>query len=234
MRRLGVIGDVHAEHHRLASAIDFLRDEAVDDIVCTGDIVDGLGCPNHCITLLQQEQIKTVRGNHDRWVLQDKARHVANAHLKADLTEQSLNYLENLPTQTTVNTVSGSLMLCHGIGDDDLRKVWPGTERMGVERSKGLDNIIETGEHQFLINGHMHFRTLIHFETLTLINAGTLKGEHWPGFSILDFEAEQINAFEFTDQGIAEVKSQRLQEDHHTIWSDTQAFNGGWDPVRLF
>lgn len=234
IQRLGVIGDVHAEHERLAMAIDHLTGLGAQAMVCTGDIVDGIGCPNESVALLQQAEVVTVRGNHDRWVVENKARHVANAHTIDDLSEQTREYILDLPKQTSISTTGGDLMLCHGIGDDDLRKVWPGTDRMGVERSRKLDQIIDDANYRYIINGHMHFRTLIHFEALTLINAGTLKGEHWPGFSMIDFEDNLISAYEFTDNGVQLAREQLLIEDHHVIWKDTQAFSGNWEPVRLF
>ena len=234
IKKLGVIGDVHAEHRRLSSALEYLQFLEVDATVCTGDIVDGLGCPNESIRLLDSAAIHTVRGNHDRWILQDKARHVEHAHLATDLSKDSLTYLEALPSQVTLDTIEGKLLLCHGIADDDLRKVWPGTENMPAERSHLLDDIILEGTYKYVINGHMHFRTLIHFENLTLINAGTLKGEHWPGFSVIDFETQQITAFEFHGNEIKPVRMRDLTDETHKIWVNTQSFCGEWDPVMLF
>ncbi len=232
--RIGLIGDVHAEHDRLKTALEHLHQLDVDEILCTGDIVDGRGCPDASVHLLKEANVTTVRGNHDRWILQDKARHVPHAHFAGDLKDATLEYLHKLPTQESVETTDGTLLLCHGVADDDLRKVWPGTDRMPPERSEILDNIISEGSVRYMINGHMHFRTIIHFASLTLINAGTLKGEHWPGFSILDLEAGDITAYEFQEDTIIMTKKQPVQEPHHTVWSDTQDFSGGWDPVRLF
>ena len=48
--------------------------------------------------------VHTVRGNHDRWILQDKARHIEDAHSLAELSKESLSYLTSLPTQVTLNT----------------------------------------------------------------------------------------------------------------------------------
>jgi len=234
IKKLGVIGDVHAEHHRLEAALAHLQGLDADAIVCTGDIVDGIGCPNESIKLLDNAAVFTVRGNHDRWILEGKARHIENAHSVTELSEESLSYLTSLPSQVTLDTIRGKLLLCHGVADDDLRKVWPGTEKMDIERSHLLDKIILEGEFQYLINGHMHFRTLIHFEALTLINAGTLRGEHWPGFSVIDFEAEHIAAFEFRDNQIKRVKTHDPVQEAHTVWANTQSFCGGWDPVTLF
>ncbi|MDG2045650.1 MAG: metallophosphoesterase family protein [Halioglobus sp.] len=234
IRKLGVIGDVHAEHRRLSSAIKYLQSLDVDAIVCTGDIVDGLGCPNESIRLLDNEAIHTVRGNHDRWILEGKARHVEHAHLASDLSKDALRYLESLPRQVTLETIAGRLLLCHGVAHDDLRKVWPGTASTPVERSYLLDSIILENTYKYIINGHMHFRTLIHFENLTLINAGTLKGEYWPGFSAIDFDTQQISAFEFNDNQIKPLRERDLADETHKIWVNTQSFCGKWDPVMLF
>lgn len=234
VRRLGVIGDVHAEHERLEAAIIHLNTLDVDCLVCTGDIVDGIGNPDRSVKLLQDSGVKTVRGNHDRWVVEEKARHIPDAHQLSELKEETRQYLVALPRQISLETIAGKLLLCHGVAEDDLRKVWPGTQRMSIERSTALDEIITNGEFRYLINGHMHFRTIIHFEKLTLINAGTLKGEHWPGFSLIDFEQHEITAFEFATNGIQAIKTQKLVDDHHVIWSNTQSFTGDWEPVRLF
>ena len=235
-RRLGVIGDLHSEDVRLKRSLEFLVDANACEIVCTGDIADGRGCVDTSIRLLRDYGVKTVRGNHDRWLLESKARHVPNAHHRETLSRQSIAFLETLPTQIQLNTVAGSLLLCHGIGDNDLRKVWPGTERMPVERSHELDKIIAEGEHRFLINGHVHFKTMIHFEKLTLLNAGTIKGDMWPGFMLIDFDLRLIHAFTFgTDESVISTKTTQLDpEAHHQIWSDTQSFSGNWDPLLLF
>ena len=49
--RLGVIGDVHAEDARLELALDHLQAAGVDRIICTGDVVDGSGCPERSLRL---------------------------------------------------------------------------------------------------------------------------------------------------------------------------------------
>lgn len=233
--RLGVLGDVHAEDERLELALRFLEQQAVDTIVCTGDIVDGLGCPDRSTALLQETGVQTVRGNHDRWVLEDKARHVPDAHSRMNLAEETLEFLSALPTQQIVNTIRGDLLLCHGIADNDLKKVWPGTERMAIERCQVLDRLIDSDIFRFVINGHMHFRTMMHFERLTLINAGTLKGDRWPGFSVIDFATMTIVSYEFGAGGIGPAVSLSLEPlPGQTLWKDTQCFRGAWTPIRLF
>ncbi len=233
--RLGVIGDVHAEDVRLEMSLAHLEQEGVDAIICTGDIVDGAGCPDQVAGLLQDYDVATVRGNHDRWLIENRARHVPDAHQQADLSDESMSYLASLPTQIEIETTLGKLLLCHGIGDNDLQKIWPGTPRLPMEKSEQLDEIISEGNYRFLINGHMHYRSLIHFETLTLLNAGTLKGLHRPGFSLIDFEQRDITAFECDAKTVTFAKHLPLDPPQGSNpWSNTQAFTGGWQPLVLY
>ena len=234
IRRLGVIGDVHAEHNRLGLALDYLQAAGVDQIICTGDIVDGRGCPETAVHLLQQHQVATVRGNHDRWLLADQVRHVPHAHARQDLGAQTLTYLDSLPSVMALDTVAGKLMLCHGMGDNDLQKIWPGTARMPAERSQVLDQLIDTGHYRYIINGHMHFRTIMHFEALTLINAGTLKGEQWPGFMLIDFASDCLTSLRLTDEQVDVAREVSLQPgDQQTLWRNTRSFAGLWQPQLL-
>ena len=233
--RLGIIGDVHAEHARLQLAINHLKTLSPQVMICTGDVVDGIGCADECVQLLRQSGVHTVRGNHDRWLLNNSHRDVPDAQMRAALSRQTIDWLSALPTRLTFNTSHGNLLLCHGVAENDLGKVWPGNERLPVERSHELDQIIKDGEYKYLVNGHMHYRTLIHFEGMTLINAGTLRGTHLPGFSMIDFAQQTVSAFTFrTEDDVIEVGCVApLVDDKHVIWRDTQAFSGAWEAVTL-
>jgi len=235
IRRLGVIGDLHAEDGRLARVLEWFAGTGVDAIVCTGDIADGRGCVDVSCQLLEQARVIVVSGNHDRWLLEDRVRHVPEAHRRAGLAERSLAYLRELPRSVELETVAGRLLLCHGVGDNDLAKVWPGTARSPIERSQELDVLLESGRHRFLINGHLHYRVLIDFDNLLLVNAGTLKGTY-AGFAVMDFARDSISAYGLDDQDAP----RRLSEHPLTpagdrrVWRNTREFDGAWQPLALY
>jgi len=234
LRRLGLIGDVHGEHERLAHALDWFAGENLDAIVCTGDVADGTGCINACCELLTQAEVMTVSGNHDRWLLQDRVRHLPEAHQLVDLDDTSRDFLTGLARVISLPTVAGSLLLCHGVLRNDLAKVWPGTERSPIERSIEMDQLLAEGSHSFLINGHMHYRVLIDFRNLVMINAGTLRGR-FSGISVVDFESGWVSAHEPGPDGRpAKVAEHSLTSNtQRRVWHDTQEFDGAWRPVTL-
>jgi predicted phosphodiesterase len=236
LRRLGLIGDVHAEHRRLEAALNHLFRQRIDAICCTGDLADGSGSIDACCELLAAADVLCVAGNHDRWLLADRMRNVPDAHQLSHVSRGSREYLTALPRMRRIETPLGTALLCHGVGVNDLRKVWPGSERMPIERSPELDELIAGGETRFVVNGHLHYRVIINFDRLTLLNAGTLKGVHRPGVSIVDFDEGSVTAFEFdADLALHRVAERRMLEpDGRRVWRNTQEFDSGWTPVTLY
>ena len=236
MRRIGVIGDVHARHGRLGEALDWLSGQSLDVLLCTGDLADGDGCVDASVELLVQAGVRCVAGNHDRWLLTDRVRHVGNAHRRVGVTDSTLDYLEGLPKTLELDTSLGPLLLCHGVDEDDLGKVWPGTARSQIERNADIDRLIAQRHYRFMINGHLHYRVLIDFEHLLLMNAGTLNGQR-AGVSIMDFEAKTVSAHELDPQGAGtpvRVAEYPIAAHSRQTWKDTQAFDGQWQPVSLY
>ena len=230
--KLGIIGDVHAEHRRLALALENLRSQNITHIACTGDLSDGKGDLDETVEILIKHNVATVAGNHDRWLLTDRSRHVANAHDRAHLKNKTLNYLESLPKTRSMTLGTQDFLLCHGMGDQDLAKIWPGTERMPVERSSRLDDIIDQGRFSWVINGHVHFQSVIPFETTILINAGTLAGNRWPGFLVLDVESQTIDVVSLVGDQVT-FKGTRDLSTLPRTWKNTQEFDGDWNPTFL-
>ena len=235
MNRIGIIGDVHAEHDRLAVALEFLASQGVDGLICTGDLPDGVGDLDVCCDLLKAASVLTVAGNHDRWFLQDRVRHVQDAHLRDKASADTIRFIQSLPKMRTLETSAGPLVLCHGVLEDDLAKIWPGSERSSSRCSASLDALLqEANPPRFVINGHMHFRTVIDFPSTQVINGGTLKGQ-FAGFSILDIGNGQIDSFNFSGENDIEPARQ-LDLDAHLgrrVWRNTCDFDGKWQPVVL-
>ena len=235
MHRIGIIGDLHAEHERLELALEYLNGVGVDAIICTGDIPDGRGNLDRCCELLRQAHVLSVAGNHDRWFLQDKVRHVDSAHLRHEARAETVAYIEQLPKTRILCTSAGSLILCHGMLDDDLAKIWPGSENASSRCSAALDELLaEPDPPRFIVNGHMHFRTVIDFPNTQVINAGTLKGQ-FAGFSVLDVRQCQIESLNFSsanDLSLSCCMSLGASQGRR-VWQSTEEFDGQWQPVVL-
>ena len=232
--RVGIIGDLHSEDRRLKAVLDFFEKSQVDSIVCTGDIADGRGNIDRSCELLKSFSVTCVRGNHDRWLINNKVRHIPNAHFCSDLHSDSVAFLNHLQPVERLAIGNDTLVLCHGVLDRDMQKVWPGTERTRIERSKNFDGLLTQESPRFVVNGHIHYRTLIDFEDCFLINAGTLRGDR-PAATILDVHQGTVVGYTMKDDSVM-VRGATIslsERDDRRIWKNTQEFDGTWIPVVL-
>lgn len=205
LKRIGVLGDIHCENARLAAALQFFQTQNLDMICAVGDIVDGPGDPNLTIELLQQHRVVAVRGNHERWLLKNEMRGLPDAQTRFDFNALSWVYINNLPAQLKFETIAGRMLLCHGLGADDMAGVWPFDDTMTLHSNYALWRLVNSEEFAFVVNGHTHQRLVISFGEMTIINAGTLYRKHKPCFCVADFERSFAQYFNVDSDGEIET-----------------------------
>lgn len=185
LRTVGAIGDIYEEDVRLAAALAFLGNADVDRILAVGDIVDGPGDALRCCRLLAEHEVEVVMGNHDRWWLRD-AESVSGA------PDPLRDYLQTLPATREYETAAGSLLLCHGLGENDMNKLTPDDYGYALATNDELQELLATQRYRFVINGHSHRRMVKDFGGVTVINVGTLFREHEPFFALVDFRVDEV------------------------------------------
>jgi predicted phosphodiesterase len=199
LKRAGIIGDVHAEDVLLEVVLSFLRHQSLSTLLCTGDVVSGIGSAGRCIDLLEANTVSCVRGNHDRWFTHSPLPYqekIENATLAEELTLSQRAFLAELkPTQDFV-TPQGNLLLCHGLGSDDMAGVYPGDIGFALEGNHRLNALIGAGHYLYVINGHTHRPMVRTIHGLTIINAGTLRRDHQPTFAIADWEECMVTFYQ--------------------------------------
>ncbi len=179
--RIAVIADVHGNLLALDAVLADLRQQSPDMIVNLGDLVSGpfdppgaadaqigLGCP-------------TLRGNHDRWVVQDPSRRT-DALPRRLLSPAHLAWLAGLPA--TLTLADGAVVACHGSpagGDEEYlledvaagRTVLaPGTAIAG--RLAGI------GDASLVLCGHSHVPRIVTVGGVMVVNPGSVG---WPAYS---------------------------------------------------
>jgi predicted phosphodiesterase len=175
LARIGIIGDVHAEHRRLEVVLDHLRASALDATLCVGDVVNGNGDPNRCAALLEQASVITVRGNHDRWVLSGELHIVDGVHRLSDLEPATVAFLERLPSSVELTAVDGTAMLlCHGLGDNDMNTTTADDYGYALEANDDLQALLGEGLRRIVVKGHRHRAAVWNVGALTLVDAGSL------------------------------------------------------------
>jgi predicted phosphodiesterase len=208
-----LVGDVHTSPY-LALVLRFARDSRVDRVLCVGDLCDGPGSLSATISLLRDRSslsIDCVRGNHDRWLTEDRMRHFADAHRANELEDADRAWLEALPSvreiEVTEDREGPTIVLAHGLFDNDMTLVRSHTREQDVRDTPAW----ERGRARFArarwhVGGHTHERMARVIDGLAMINAGTIHPEHDPGFLLFDSAEPFVRSFDIIDGGTIEYR----------------------------
>jgi putative phosphoesterase len=214
--RFGIIGDVHSRHIRLFQALNFLESSSVQAILCVGDIVDGLGNANTCCELLAQHNVLTVLGNHDRWLITNQNGVLPDSTHPEDLAESSKQYLAGLPETRELQTPWGRLLLCHGIGNQDMARLHADDQGYALDNNFELREVVLSNRYRIMVHGHTHRSLVRKFNMLTVINAGSLLYPQEPCMAILDSDQDKLQFYIFDHQ-------EQIQEEESLVLSTVKS-----------
>lgn len=199
---LGAIGDIHAEDVFLDLALSFLSKQQPDLIVSVGDIVTGPGDVDRCCDLLQSYRVKTIAGNHDRWFLSGRMLDLPNFTDPTTVSSGTLAFLKALPQTYELASPRGSVLICHGLGSNDMTRLEPDDYGYAIDANLELQELIRSEQYRFVVNGHTHRRMVRHFGDLTVINVGTLQRYSGSGFALIDFRSNRVHFFDIDNGGV--------------------------------
>jgi putative phosphoesterase len=199
---IGAIGDIHAEDVALDLVLSFLSEQPLDQIVCVGDIVTGPGDVDRCCELLRAHCVLTVAGNHDRWFVKGTIPALPDSTDPASVSDQTKSFLNSLPQTAELHSPHGLVLICHGLGTNDMADLKPEDYGYAIEANMDLQDLIRSGRYRFIVNGHTHRRMVRNFGDLTVINVGTLQRYAGPGFARIDFAAGHVDFFEVDTGGL--------------------------------
>jgi len=218
LRRAGIIGDIHCEVVRLKRVIEHFRGAGLDAVLAVGDIADGPGDVTEACSILQAAGALVVAGNHDRWLLAGEMRDLPDATRTETVTPEARQYLSALPKTRLLESARGSVLLCHGLGEDDMASVRPDDDCEALRENAALVQLLESRRARFVINGHSHRPMLRTIDGLTILNAGTLHPKHRPVCAIADFDQGEVQIFDIRGHDVTTAE----------CWS----FERGSRPVR--
>ncbi|HEY5377462.1 MAG TPA: metallophosphoesterase family protein, partial [Polyangiaceae bacterium] len=118
------------------------------------------------------------------------------AHQVEELTPAARRYLSALPKTRRIESPRGTILLCHGLGEDDMASVRPHDEGPTLLANDALSELVKSRTARFVVNGHSHRPMLRTIDGLTIMNAGTLHPKHRPVCSVADFEAGQVQLYD--------------------------------------
>lgn len=117
--RFAVIADIHGNVDALEAVLHDIADLGIESIVNLGDHLSGPMAPKATADLLMDREMKSIRGNHDRWLLETPREEMCSVDRVAidELEPQHLEWLGGLaPTLW----ISDEVFACHGTPTSDV------------------------------------------------------------------------------------------------------------------
>lgn len=208
LTKFGLIGDVHQEHQRLASLLAYFDQHGAERVLCVGDISDGTGDLGKCIQMMKDASVESVAGNHDRWLLCGTMRDLPDALPASQLDAGDRSYLAALPKTRFYDTRCGGLLLCHGMGDDDMGQLRSEDEGYCLEVNFEVQELVAQ-RHGFVVAGHTHRTMVRRIGETWFVNPGTLRGERATS-AWLDLGRSEVWLLFVTSEGVDVTERVRI------------------------
>jgi predicted phosphodiesterase len=183
--RIAVITDIHGNVAALEAALADIAARGIERVICLGDCASGMMWPRETTALLMEREIPSVRGNHDRWIVEHApdAMGRQDAVAFAETTEPQRQWLGTLPTRLMP---APGVLACHGTPESDTQNLLEDPQGgrlvpspMPVIRERlGADGLAA----RIVLCGHSHQQSVIRLPNGPLVvNPGSLG---LPGFRI--------------------------------------------------
>lgn len=228
--RVALIADIHGHLVALDAVLRDIAEQGAEQTICLGDISFSGPQPHECVERIRALGCPTVMGNCDETSLQMRQQGRTPellgiyAHRGAwvpeidfwsaeALTEDDADYLAALPMTTTVELGPDAALLCaHGSPQSFNHRLLPETPAEQVEAFIGPVDALA------LASGHTHVPMLRRFDTLTIVNPGSV------GLPMArDAQGGLYNPPEYAEYGILEWETGALSWEPRRVALEVEA-----------
>lgn len=201
--KLGVISDLHGDAVGLELAWSHLTVMGADRIVCAGDLAGYGPFPDRVVAFLQEHEIPSVRGNHDRWAL-ERGLGVRDEFGGGTPSAETLDYLARLPAEMRLELAS-SVAVFHGSPRSDMEFLNRQSHPPAVLRSYLAD--LRCG---LLIVGHTHQPMWFRCPAGLVVNPGSVvsipRVDSSRTFAMVDPDIPEVTFHDVETGGTVEVE----------------------------
>lgn len=174
--KLAVISDIHGNLPALDAVLADIQSQGVDQIVNLGDIVSGGLFPAETADRLMPPHIPTIRGNHERQLLEQDVSDMSlsDRHAFDRLHAAHWQWLKSLPAELTFNE---DILMVHGVPGDGLVYLLEEVTASGVRPSSEARvlSLIANKDVSLILCGHTHIpRKLQLADGQLIVNPGSV------------------------------------------------------------
>jgi putative phosphoesterase len=202
MKKLLLLGDIHANYPALKAILSYIRPERFDWIINTGDFTVYSTFPNETIKWFREKKNAIcILGNTDRLILRilkgkklkkpkKEEKRVMYLWTSKTLLPENIAYLKSLPKHTDLTVDHIRIGVFHGTIDDPDEELYP-----SVPEGR-FHELAKDSPYQIQIMGHSHVPFYKVVDGVHFINTGSVgrmfDGDPRASFAVLKIYSGQI------------------------------------------
>lgn len=203
--KVAVLSDVHGNGIALQYAINDLKKMGVKKIIILGDIVMKGPMPSESIELLKDKELEIIawiKGNTDLWLEEitdvwiprtrrEEELNLYYKYAKANLKEEQMVFLKELPLEASMNINEINLLCVHGTPKSISKAIDSSVPEEEIKKAiKGV-------KEQVILSGHSHTSFIGEVEGRNIFNVGSvgnsLDGDNRISYGILEFDKNNVD-----------------------------------------
>jgi len=175
--KFAAIADIHGNSLALQAVLADIEAQGLSDIVNLGDFFSSPLDAEGTAELLRGIDAVSIRGNHDRWLIEQAPEEMGSSDRVAhdQLASDTLDWIRTLPATMVWRD---EVFLCHGTPDDDTAYWLERVTDDGRVRSAALKEIEARAQHigqSLILCAHTHLaRTVALADGRLIVNPGSV------------------------------------------------------------
>lgn len=190
--KITFISDIHSNIGALEAVLKDIKKRDIDKIYCLGDLIGYHLFPNEVIDLIKKEEIKTVMGNHEDDIINERFNREKNSDLAKYynydiLKKENLEFIKNLPFEIVVEESGILFKIVHGSPRNIREYIF--------EDGENLLEILDDIEEKVLVCAHTHYPYIKKIKDKIVINTGSVGKPKIgrPNASYILFDTDSLN-----------------------------------------
>lgn len=168
--KVSIISDIHGNIIGLNTVLADMG--KADMILCAGDLTGYFPFINEVIEIVRKNKIITIKGNHDKYLIEGKAPEDSNESVKKSvefskkiIKKENLEFIKSLPDELKISIDGKKVLIYHASPWNKFEgRIYPDYQHF--EKFQDIDSDV-------LILGHTHYPIIKKIGCLTLINPGS-------------------------------------------------------------
>jgi len=176
MKEIAIVSDIHGNSFALKEVIKDIKERGIEKIINLGDSLYGPLDPKGTFELLKENQIESISGNQDRYIVENwnkESKSHTLEYVKSQMNGEGVSWLKSLPFDIIVNN---DIYCCHASPQSDSEYLLEKLEiaYTGVKDRIVLEKLVKKVNQNMIVCGHSHVSRIVFTGKKYIINAGSV------------------------------------------------------------